>query len=45
MALFNKKKQASVAFQDDYFLKIESLSSNHPFILAVKEQEGVELPI
>lgn len=44
MALFNKKKQASVAFQDDYFLKIESLSSNHPFILAVKEQEGVELP-
>lgn len=44
MALFNKKKQASVAFQDDYFLKIESLPSNHPFILAVKEQEGVELP-
>lgn len=44
MALFNKKKQASVTFQDDYFLKIENLSSNHPFILAVTEQEGVELP-
>lgn len=44
MALFNKKKQASVAFQDDYFLKIENSSSNHPFILAVTEQEGVELP-